>query len=94
MALLIGKAVQGPLHVLLRRNVHVLLNANTVALNTTQGTIQGAFNASCFRNRWKQRAPTDTGWQRNWISAASDTEVPIPFYLPVQYDVLFFNGPF
>ena len=65
-----------------------------IVLNATNGNIVGAFNSYGFRNRWRQRAPTDLGWQRNWISAQSDTEVPMPFSLPIVYDVNFFNGPF
>ena len=94
MALLIGKAVQGPMQVALRSNWgQGLLNAQTLAITAASGNVQGVYNQSNFRNRWNARKPTDTGFQRVWISAYSDTTQPMPFYLPIVYDVFFFMGP-
>lgn len=92
--LVCGKASQGPLQQLLRSGLFVL-GASTVAINSTQGTIQGPSDFNSFRLRWRPRAPTDPGWQRNWYSAYQDVQVPIPFYLPtVTTDIFFFSGPF
>jgi hypothetical protein len=97
--LICGKAAQGPQQQLLRSGLLVMgaSTASTTAINTTQGTIQGACDFTSFRLRWNARSPTNTGWIRVWFNMYTDVQVPMPFYLPsiaAATDVLFFNGPF
>lgn len=91
MALIGGKAAQGTLQAMLRSSCFVM-GAGNVAVSSTNGCIQGACDFSGYRHRWRQRYQTDTGFQRNWISAGSDTEVPMPMKVVITYDVNFFVG--